>query len=72
MAQTDVTPRRIIPEEEVYRQVFDAEVNTFLVSALVKYFKLQFDISLRLDVHGLFVTLFPLLITLHRRVFFHQ
>lgn len=32
MAQTEVTPRRIIPEEEVYRQVFDAEVS--LVKAL--------------------------------------
>lgn len=27
MAQTEVTPRRLIPEEEVYRQVFDAEVS---------------------------------------------
>lgn len=31
MAQTEVTPRRLIPEEEVYRQVFDAEVRIFLV-----------------------------------------
>ncbi|KAJ7372226.1 hypothetical protein OS493_019670 [Desmophyllum pertusum] len=34
MAQTEVTPRRLIPEEEVYRQVFDAEVS--LVEALEK------------------------------------
>lgn len=27
MAQTEVTPRRLIPEEEVYRQVFEAEVS---------------------------------------------
>lgn len=32
MAQTEVTPRRLIPEEEVYRQVFDAEVRIFLVN----------------------------------------
>ena len=30
MAQTEVTPRRLVPEDEVYRQVFDAEVS-FLV-----------------------------------------
>ncbi|XP_078383943.1 coiled-coil domain-containing protein 180-like isoform X2 [Oculina patagonica] len=34
MAQTEVTPRRLIPEEEVYRQVFEAEVS--LVEALEK------------------------------------
>ena len=27
MAQTELTPRRLIPEDEVYRQVFDAEVS---------------------------------------------
>ena len=27
MAQTEVTPRRLLPDDEVYRQVFDAEVS---------------------------------------------
>lgn len=27
MAQTDLTSRRLMPEDEVYRQVFDAEVS---------------------------------------------
>lgn len=27
MAQTEVTPRRLLPVDEVYRQVFDAEVS---------------------------------------------
>ena len=27
MAQTELTPRRLIPEDQVYRQVFDAEVS---------------------------------------------
>ncbi|KAM7451254.1 hypothetical protein ABFA07_001297 [Porites harrisoni] len=34
MAQTEVTPRRLLPDDEVYRQVFDAEVS--LVEALEK------------------------------------
>lgn len=34
MAQTEVTPRRLVPEDEVYRQVFDAEVS--LVKSLEK------------------------------------
>lgn len=34
MAQTELKARRLIPEDEVYRQVFDAEVN--LVDALEK------------------------------------
>ena len=28
MAQTEVTPRRLLPDDEVYRQVFDAEVSS--------------------------------------------
>lgn len=31
MAQTEVTTRRLIPEDEVYRQVFDAEVSIRVV-----------------------------------------
>lgn len=27
MAQTELTSRRLMPEDEVYRQVFDAEVS---------------------------------------------
>ena len=37
MAQTELTPRRLIPEDEVYRQVFDAEVS--FVSFLAAQFK---------------------------------
>lgn len=32
MAQAEVTPRRLLPDDEVYRQVFEAEVSyTFVV-----------------------------------------
>ena len=27
MAQAEVTPRRLLPDDEVYRQVFEAEVS---------------------------------------------
>ena len=50
MAETEVTPRRLLPDDEVYRQVFDAEVSRPLLFMWMKLISFLFTaVDRRLD-----------------------